>query len=1221
MIRAGPFLLERPLGRGGMGEVWRGVHELQGLAVAVKVLTSHAAQDPFFLSAFRNEVRAAAALNHPNVAAVYDYGQLPEETERQSAGRLRAGSPYLVMELAEHGSLERHLGRLPWEAVRVLLLCLLDALAHAHARGVVHRDLKPGNALLAGSWSDVKLTDFGLAHPYASGRAIRDDEGAVGTPAYMAPEQFESAWRDYGPWTDLYGLGCLAYALVSGEPPFGTRPPTHRAMAAHLLLPAPTLNPRCDVPEGFEGWLHALLEKDPARRFQRAADAAWALMQLGAPLARVLGEDEDPSLRGLPGEGGDTSPLGMLTPRPVDPPTTRPLAPTTRGNPTQPLPPRTEPLSPPSTRPLSERPSPLDVPDPIHLQPLEPRPFEEPLLRLPPMPATWRRGGHEAGPALAVPLLRGAGLGLLSLRVLDIVGREVERDLLWETLARVRRMGRARAVVLIGPTGTGKSRMAEWLCERAHELGAANMLKAEHSPEPAPGEGVVAMVSRALRTNGMSRQGVSARVARALSRWREGDAEVEALTDLLAPSVLSANQEPAGDRLVVLRRFLESTARERPVVVWLEDIHWSAEAVEFAHQLLEAQAFSPSAVLLLATVREDALAERPEIAASLDALMARPDVRRLQVAPLPSEASLGLIRDQLGLEAGLAGQVEGHVAGSPRFAVELVGDWAQRGLLVHGDRGYRLADGHSIDLPDDLYAVWDARVERLLAGRDDGGKAALELAAVLGLEVDGAEWREACALAGLQPPWDLVETLLGWRLARSEPPGPWAGFSFASSLLRETLIRRAREAGRWREHHHIAARLLMAAIHREGRPRPGQTERLGRHLVHAGHPESGIAPLLSAAEERFEAGELHRCAALLEERDRAIATLGLREDDARVCEGWVLWSRCALEQGKGDLAAAWAARADEAASQNGWPELRAKALWSCARIASRIGDNHEAVTLLEDAKRWAAASGDTVLLASCRRGQAEVLLELGLLDEAADGFDRAAEEHEASGDPSEVARCWIGLGNVAIRAGDPARARGFALRALGALHGRGIRWREADALLLLGDVAWQEGDAESAEAWWGQALSLHRALQTRHVPLIESRMALGDLSRGRFEEARRVLESTLTILERRGQRGMASAVHAWLLPCYAANAEWSSFDRHLAIAADMLQENGQVDVFIARTATLGGDIAYTAGQQGRARMAWSLALEQWLVLGWRDEIRSLKHLLREEPSHLEDRGL
>ncbi len=165
------------------------------------------------------------------------------------------------------------------------MLSLLDALAHAHARGVVHRDIKPGNVLLGGSWHEVKLTDFGLAHALHGPSMSEDD--VIGTPSYMAPEQFRGQWRDYGPWTDLYSLGCLVYSLATGSPPFG-RVKGNAARAAHLVRPVPPLVPKHPLPAAFHPWVHQLLEKDTARRFACAADAAWAL--LGIPDERADSE-------------------------------------------------------------------------------------------------------------------------------------------------------------------------------------------------------------------------------------------------------------------------------------------------------------------------------------------------------------------------------------------------------------------------------------------------------------------------------------------------------------------------------------------------------------------------------------------------------------------------------------------------------------------------------------------------------------------------------------------------------------------------------------------------------------------------------------------------------------------------------------------------------------------------------------------------------------------
>ncbi|MFT5686059.1 MAG: serine/threonine protein kinase, partial [Myxococcota bacterium] len=200
----GGFVLGELIGRGGTAEVWRAAH--MGRPIAVKVLTTERARHPRYHQLFRNEVRATAGLSHPGVLTVLEHGEmLPPDP--------RAGCPWLAMELADGGSLHPRCGRQDWATCKTQLLSLLSALAHAHARGIIHRDIKPTNALFVGGV--LKLSDFGLA--WSGSEEVNT---IVGTPAYMAPEQFEGHWREFGPWTDLYALGCLAWQLVCGAPPF-----------------------------------------------------------------------------------------------------------------------------------------------------------------------------------------------------------------------------------------------------------------------------------------------------------------------------------------------------------------------------------------------------------------------------------------------------------------------------------------------------------------------------------------------------------------------------------------------------------------------------------------------------------------------------------------------------------------------------------------------------------------------------------------------------------------------------------------------------------------------------------------------------------------------------------------------------------------------------------------------------------------------------------------
>jgi serine/threonine protein kinase len=203
-----------------MATVWRGAHRAQGTRVAVKIIRSDRGSTAAFREAFRREVRALAALHHPHVAQVFGHGELDADLTDGSGGVLPTGSPYLVMEYASGGTLMEWVARpRPWPVLRKALLALLDALAHTHARGMLHRDLKLANVLLCNDEDlapGLRLADFGLAR--LPDGVEEDRVRTQGTPRYMAPEQFFGSIRCVGPWTDLYSLGCVAWHLLSGGP-------------------------------------------------------------------------------------------------------------------------------------------------------------------------------------------------------------------------------------------------------------------------------------------------------------------------------------------------------------------------------------------------------------------------------------------------------------------------------------------------------------------------------------------------------------------------------------------------------------------------------------------------------------------------------------------------------------------------------------------------------------------------------------------------------------------------------------------------------------------------------------------------------------------------------------------------------------------------------------------------------------------------------------------
>jgi serine/threonine protein kinase len=240
----GPYKLEAALGAGGMGQVYRGIDTRLGRAVAIKIVSER------FSERFEREAKAISSLNHPNICTLYD-----------------VGPNYLVMELVDGVDLAERLkkGPLPLEQTLLYGSQVADALAAAHARGVVHRDLKPGNIMVAKA--GVKVLDFGLAKSDGD-ETITSTRAIMGTPAYMAPEQREGAQTD--PRTDIYALGLVLYEMATGK---------RAAPGQSLTLDA--------LPREFAHVVDRCLAQDPARRWQNASDVKaelnWAGSSASAP--------------------------------------------------------------------------------------------------------------------------------------------------------------------------------------------------------------------------------------------------------------------------------------------------------------------------------------------------------------------------------------------------------------------------------------------------------------------------------------------------------------------------------------------------------------------------------------------------------------------------------------------------------------------------------------------------------------------------------------------------------------------------------------------------------------------------------------------------------------------------------------------------------------------------------------------------------------------------
>ena len=318
-LLAGRYRVERELGRGGMGVVYLCRDRATGEQVALKRLfRGDAKLDREEVWWFQQEARAVAALDHPVIVRGRDFGVLAD------------GSPFLVMDVAPGRSLLKwlELGAIPWPWPFGMFWSFVDqilgGLAHAHARGVIHGDLKPTNVMIdfagPGTLPRVAVLDLGLASLMRDTVDHRLDQGArpnertlragAGTPGWMAPEQIRRATPHYGPPTDLYALGSILYHLLAGREPWTGA--VDDVLEGHRNQPLPAFEAPINTPLAAAEFVRKLLAKRPWHRFEYAADArrAWAALEPTTPLEAWKFRREPPPpeieldpLASTPGQG------------------------------------------------------------------------------------------------------------------------------------------------------------------------------------------------------------------------------------------------------------------------------------------------------------------------------------------------------------------------------------------------------------------------------------------------------------------------------------------------------------------------------------------------------------------------------------------------------------------------------------------------------------------------------------------------------------------------------------------------------------------------------------------------------------------------------------------------------------------------------------------------------------------------------------------------------
>ena len=259
MTLGGRYRVERELGRGGMAKVFLGTDTVLGRTVAVKVLAPQFADDDGFVQRFRREAQAAASIGHPHIVSVFDTGS-------------DDGVHYIVMEYVEGRTLAEFLaggGRILPDRAIDIAMDVCQALEAAHAQGVIHRDIKPGNIML-NPRGEVKVTDFGIARVTTTADTVAQTAAILGTASYLSPEQAQGQPVDAR--SDLYSLGCVVYEMVTGRPPFLGDSPVAVASKQVLEQPVPPSKLNSDVTPDLDAVILRALAKNPANRYQSAEE-------------------------------------------------------------------------------------------------------------------------------------------------------------------------------------------------------------------------------------------------------------------------------------------------------------------------------------------------------------------------------------------------------------------------------------------------------------------------------------------------------------------------------------------------------------------------------------------------------------------------------------------------------------------------------------------------------------------------------------------------------------------------------------------------------------------------------------------------------------------------------------------------------------------------------------------------------------------------------------